>query len=300
MNELTTANTRSSLPTAPSRQLSDLVARFTSALEYSPGSHRAEICTAAAPSDAERQVLAARSGALDAALTRATDREIRAQVGVLLSAFPRKDAGDTASADALLKLYVSALTYYPAWAIAEVCRSILEGRASINTAFAPTPAQMAERCREVVAPFLEERAKISSVLTAQVYDLPTQEERERIAAGFAKLADALKRVPDDRKRNVEDANKSFVDASERLIRRQLAAAGITDGLPMSVELRDRIAAIRAQNEIDEKYDALGNAAAERRQRMEKGNGGKDEQAEGAGAVGADGRAGAGAGDVFHV
>ncbi|HZH50280.1 MAG TPA: hypothetical protein VEZ16_00210 [Microvirga sp.] len=292
MNEITTPS-RSSLPTVASRELSDLVARFTNALEYTPGSHQPEICSACVPSEDERRVMLARVEALDAALVRATEAEIGRMVSSLRAAFPAQGATDPASATLTVKLFMSALAVYPAWAISEACRRVLEGRAGINTAFAATPAQMAEICREIVAPFLEERSKITSVLTAKVYSLPTEEERRRVADGLAKLAEDLKRIPDERKRSPDDRKKAFLEMDQRLIRRQLALAGVGGNIVMSLQMRAKLEEIA----VDEKYKDLVSAVAERRAGLDEAIGGRDDEAEGAGAERAGDRTDAGTGDV---
>lgn len=277
MNELTTIS-KSSLPAAPSRDLVDLVDRLSNALEAVPGSHRPEICSACLPIERERRLLIDRGQELEGALVRADEKEIKLMITMLRSAFPTQGITDSASAAMNVKLFVSALSIFPVWAISEACRRVLEGRAGINTAFAPTPPQMAELCREIVAPFLLERSKITALLTAKVYTLPTEEERQRVADGLAALLDEFKRLPDDRKRDLDAGRQEFVDASQQLIKRQLALAGIHDGLPMSLELRAKV----AEMAMDQKYEDLVNAAADRRQAMEQPIGGKDEEkAEGA-------------------
>ncbi|PVE25411.1 hypothetical protein DC522_05820 [Microvirga sp. KLBC 81] len=232
---------------------------------------------------------------MERALVRATETEIRSMVSTLRAAFPTHGITDSASAEMNVKLFVAALSVFPAWAVSEACRRVLEGRAGINTAFAPTPPQMAELCREIVSPFLEERAKITALLTAKVYTLPTDEERQRVADGLAALLEDLKRVPDDRKREVDIGKKELVDASSRLIKRQLALAGIHDGLPMSLDMRAKI----AEMAMDKKYEDLLNAATERRQDMDQPIGGKDDK-EGDGATRASDGEPASAGDVRDV
>lgn len=171
---------KSSPPAIVSRALDTAISKFTNALEAKPGTATRKVIPAeSAPSDDERRALAGRKADLDQSLTPATEAALVRSVGALRVAFPA--AGDTEENLRLaMGLYVKALSPYPEWAVNEVCRQYLEGRRGSGT-FAPPAPEMAKACREEVSKFVDERAKITAVLEAEVLP-PIDEEKARRAA----------------------------------------------------------------------------------------------------------------------
>lgn len=233
---------RSSSPVAPSRELVSVVDRLTNALEAIPGGRRMQVRDVAAPTDAEKSVLVARREALLTTLQPAHPDEIGRAISMMRQAFDGGPAMSQEDISTTRKLYVMALSPFPMWAVSEACRQVIEGKAGLNTAFAPKPPQMAELCRSLVMPFREEKGRIDAILTAEVYTLPSDEERARIAAGFDELVAGLKRVPDEKRMTDEQRGAGFVAANQRLMAKDLQHAGIEDdGAGLSPELRMKIA-----------------------------------------------------------
>jgi hypothetical protein len=246
MNALTPQNRKSSPPSLISIDLDRLLDRLSNAVEATHGGRR-EMLDTNAPTDRERGLLVARRGVLAASLVPADEAEIGAMLGTLLDAFPTFGASDL-TLDANLKLIIKALRPFPAWTIAEACRLILEGRAPcIDRGRAPTAPQVAELCRGLGRAVREELARIDRVLDVEIYSLPTDSERERIQQGFAKLLDDIKASREESGPPGSAASQMAarnVEISRRGIERELEAAGINDGLHMSLALRAKIAAAR--------------------------------------------------------
>jgi len=253
MNALTKSQ-RGVPPQPASRELVDLIARFSSAIEEIPGQwrHRAILDTYA-PKGAERQVLEARREALNAALTPADPDFIGRSISALKSAFPYRNE-DSSDVEKVKRLYIAALQSFPEWAISEACRRFLEGRVG-NRTFAPTPPELAAECRSILVAVHEEAGKIDRILEAQVYRLPSPEQQRRIEEGFAKLRDELLSQANPEKRRDDAPVKQLAETSQRLVERELAAAGIGDGLNMSLALRNKMAGIRADLEAKQKLAA---------------------------------------------
>lgn len=123
-------------------------------------------------------MLEARLCALLNILKPADEPVITRAVATLRAAFPAANDGHE-NAVLTVRLYVSALNGFPEWAVSEACRKALEGRLGSNPGFAPTPPQLAQGCRELVAKFIDERGKIERVLNAEVARHTTPEDRAR-------------------------------------------------------------------------------------------------------------------------
>lgn len=177
MNALSTV--KSSTPALASRQLDTLISRFTNALETKPGTfNRKTIPASSAPTAEERQALAERHLDLESRLRPIDEHALTRSVATLRAAFPAANDGHE-NAMLTVKLYVSALSSFPEWAVNEACRKALTGSLPANPGFAPTPPQMAQACRAVVVKFADEKAKLESILSAEVVKESTPESRER-------------------------------------------------------------------------------------------------------------------------
>lgn len=198
MNALSTV--RSSTPVLASRQLDTLISRFSNALENKPGSYSQKIIPAeSAPSDDERQVLEARYAALLNILKPADEHALTRSVATLRAAFPAANDGHE-NAMLTVKLYVSALSGFPEWAVNDACRKALDGRIGNNPNFAPTPPQMAQACREFVSKFVDERGKLERILHAEIARHTTAEDRARAVEHWEKnVRPALARKPETTK-----------------------------------------------------------------------------------------------------
>lgn len=123
-------------------------------------------------------------------------------------------------------------------------------------AFAPQPPQIAHLCREIVQGVHSERARIVKVLDATVYHEATPEERARVAAGLALLRDEVKAVPDRDREAHKDLMASFAASEARMRERELRAAGIDDGLTMSLALRSKLGLVRDGIERTRQSEAM--------------------------------------------
>lgn len=105
---------------------------------------------------------------------------------------PSATGGETAEHKAVaLKLYAAALKRFPEWVIGEACMRFIDGRAGKGT-FAPTPAEIAKVCEEIVEPHMAEHTKIDRLLTADIERVVSPDAKARVAAGFQKLLDDIK------------------------------------------------------------------------------------------------------------
>lgn len=83
--------------------------------------------------------------------------------------------------------YLSTLTRYPGWAVEAACQRFLDGTVGEGI-HAPKPGEIATVCRQLIASAQEERARINAVLDAEIYQPPTDAEREMVAKRFAQFA----------------------------------------------------------------------------------------------------------------
>ncbi|WP_437871554.1 hypothetical protein ACSD7O_24910 [Methylorubrum extorquens] len=133
---------------------------------------------AAAPTDEQRAVLLTRRGEIDAGLVGADEVTIRENVGILRSSMATAQLGPQAM-ELAKKGFLLVLGQYPAWAVQETTLRFLDGRAGSGT-YAPTAAEMANVCRELISDHLAERARINAVLDAEVYHLTSEADRATI------------------------------------------------------------------------------------------------------------------------
>jgi hypothetical protein len=250
MGNLSTINRRSSAPALASPEVRALTLRYSNALDWNENAlARSSISSQLAPSDTDRRALATRQREIADALIPADTDAVGLMITSLRSVMPSHDNSDPQQQVAM---YRSALSKFPEWAIGQVCRAFLEGRAGGSTTFAPTPADIAARCQALISPHVQEAEQIAKVLTAEIRHDPTDEERQRIAEGLRALAARI---------------GSGTDAEEEARQRELAAemkertaanrleeqrrAGFDDGLDISVSLRRDLEAMRARRQHED-------------------------------------------------
>lgn len=90
------------------------------------------------------------------------------------------------ASDDVFSVFVEVLKPFPEPVVEDVCRKFLDGRLG-NRVYAPTPAEIAHECRLSVADALAERGRIMLVLDAEVYDTPSDAEREEIRQKLAEF-----------------------------------------------------------------------------------------------------------------
>lgn len=144
-----------------------------------------------APSAEQRALLTSRRDALIVATGRADPVRIKQMVAALRLGL-KAQATTEAGAAAALELNIRALAHFPEWTVSEACRRFNNGEAGEGT-FVPTPAELANECRALLAPVHDELTKLRRVLDAEVYVEPTAEQRGRIADGMDALIADLKR-----------------------------------------------------------------------------------------------------------
>lgn len=144
----------------------------------------------------------------------------------------------------IVKQYQAALAPFPHWVLTEIYRRYRDGEVEADKRrWMPTPGELAARCRDLMAPQVEERERIGRILNAEVRDELTPEARERIAKGLKDLAARIGSGSDAeeeaRQRQLAADMRKRTDA-ERQAEQRLA--GFDDGLDISVSLRKDIAA----------------------------------------------------------
>jgi hypothetical protein len=153
------------------------LSRLGNALEETPGG-RWELPDTAFVADDDRQWLEARSSAIERSLRPGHPDTIASLVAGMFLRFP--PAGQVSDTEGRIAAYVADLQPFPIWAIE---RAI----AGLKGPWAPAANILVDAVRNVLIPTREERAKIRRLLTADVYHVPSAEERARIKAQFDEL-----------------------------------------------------------------------------------------------------------------
>lgn len=120
---------------------------------------------------------------LNGAVEPAPRQAIETMVGSLLAGYPAGRAHRD-DADAVLKMFVQALSGLPTWAISSACAAWNRGEAgSKNTSFAPAPSDLREVALGAMREFETEKRKINAILNAEVIQEPEPDEvRSAVAA----------------------------------------------------------------------------------------------------------------------
>lgn len=193
MNQALTT-TSANLPPAPaSRDFVNMLTIYRNAVERTP-TGLLSISDKRAPAGADREQLAARLSELDAANLPGNPQAIARRVARLFLRFPSSRLTD-ANSEATVAAYAADLSKFPLWAIDQAMLEAIQK----GGAFAPSSPDLRAMCERVMRRTAEEAADIRAVLTADVYREPSDEEREKIKAGFdALVADLELRAPFDR------------------------------------------------------------------------------------------------------
>jgi hypothetical protein len=235
-----------------SAEVRALVLRYSNALDWSESSQaRPSISSQVAPTIDERHALTARQRSLADALMPADRDAIGVMITKLRSLMPSHDNSDPVM---IVKQYQAALSPFPHWVLAEVYRQYRDGEVEAEKRrWMPTPGELAAKCREIMAPHVEERERIGRILNAEVRDELSPEARERIHTGLKALAARIGNREDDpeevaRRERVAKEMRDRTDANRKAEQHR---AGINDGLDMSVSLRKNIAAWQERREEDD-------------------------------------------------
>ncbi len=181
MDNLPTTHRTNQPPAVATVTEREVIRRYSNAVEWSANPlARSSMSSSDAPSTEHRQVMGARRRMLADALVPASSAAIGTMIASLRSVMPSHDNTDPVQ---VVALYRSALSRFPEWAVAHVCRAFLEGRAGGSTTFAPTPADIASRCDALVQPHRDEQLLIGRILDAEIIPEPeSDEKRAEVAA----------------------------------------------------------------------------------------------------------------------
>jgi hypothetical protein len=150
-----------------------------------PAGGRGEIAQAQAPTPAERQAMSARVANLRESMAPAGRAVIETLVGSLLAGFP-VGRGHRDDVDAVMKMFVQALSGLPSWAISSACSAWNRGEAGgKNTSFAPAPPDLRDLALKAAHEFQREQHMITTILNAEI--IPERESDEVRAAVVARV-----------------------------------------------------------------------------------------------------------------
>ncbi|NEU14648.1 hypothetical protein G3T14_21425 [Methylobacterium sp. BTF04] len=211
---------RDGIPPSPQRTAA-LTAYLHNNLETMPGNFRRYALSAAhEPSAEHRAMLMERRAEIDDGLVGADDITIRERVGALRAVMASASAGAETVAIAR-QAFIAVLQRYPAWAVTEACTRFLDGRSG-NKVYAPTPAEIAEVCRTLVAEPLTERARINAILDAEVYQAPTEADRAEVARRHQAFVEETARAAAMRRTQEGDTRPRGDAADREAAKRDLA------------------------------------------------------------------------------
>lgn len=157
-----------------------------------PTGLRGEISSLDAPTANERIALTTRLHDLRSSMG-ATDRAtIETLVGSLLAGYPA-GRGHRDEPDAVMKMFVQALSGLPAWAISSACSAWNRGEAAgKNASFAPAPSDLRELALSAAGGFSREQLMIGRILNAEVIEERESDEmRAAVAARVKAFAASL-------------------------------------------------------------------------------------------------------------
>jgi hypothetical protein len=103
-------------------------------------------------------------------------------IGRLFEMFPAAGA-DSADIARLISNHAKSVSHAPAWAIAEAIQKIRDSGAR----FRPSEPEFVRVVADCAAPARAELADISRLLSAKVYHVPAETERDRVKARFSAL-----------------------------------------------------------------------------------------------------------------
>lgn len=129
--------------------------------------------------DGERRWLEDRAAVLRRSMVRGNRDAIASVIAGMLLRFPQ--AGAPGETEGRVAAYVADLQEFPLWAVERAA-------AGVKGQWSPASNVLVDAVRAVLAPTMDEAAKVSRLLTADVYHVPTDDERRRVEARFRKMA----------------------------------------------------------------------------------------------------------------
>lgn len=136
----------------------------------------------AMPNPVDWDAMKRRRDRLARSLTPADPSQIVLAISQMFSAWPsaRYDLETTAR---MASTYAATVSSLPQWAIDAGVLAIVKAGGS----FAPSAGDFAAECGRQAAPAKKELDRLTRVLSAEVFHVPTDDEKARIVAGFAEL-----------------------------------------------------------------------------------------------------------------
>lgn len=184
MSSITTQTRKAiSAPSSTTREMSDLIGRFTNRLEDRPGDFRRKLLSASlAPAGIERETLERRRHELQASLIPTPGDEVE---DVILAIFTGSDTFgmDGRETDAKVAVYAQHLEGQPTWAIEAARRRFGKGgwKCNWNGRGVPTPQNINAECSFIALDIETEIARISAILDAELVDSETTEDERKAA-----------------------------------------------------------------------------------------------------------------------
>lgn len=183
-------------------------------------------------------MLQARRDDIVAGLTPATRAEIGRLVAYVRTLLPAQGNDDP---ELVVNGYISILSGLPLWALDQACNDFLKGRVPDHKTFAPTCDQIAARARSLVSRFESEIAAIDKIVRAEIIQVVSLEERERIGQKLRALSERIgENSRREQEAEQEAARKRLAERNEIARKRELEAHGISDGIAMSLALRRKL------------------------------------------------------------
>jgi hypothetical protein len=218
-----------------------------------PAGARGEISSLDAPTANERQALAVRQRDLNAAMDPTDRATIETLVGSLLAGYPA-GRGHRDDPDAVMKMFVQALSGLPSWAISSACsawnRGEVQGK---NTSFAPAPSDLRDLALSASSAFTREAMMIGKILGAEVVEERESDElRQAVADRVRAFAATL--GASDRKASAPVSHAEDYDAWEARTKADLDAERRKGRLKLSSEALRALSPMMTNAEYDDWLD----------------------------------------------
>jgi hypothetical protein len=257
--------TSTTVPLVPTRDMADLVDRYSNKIETIDGRLKAVISSALAPSPRARQALAHRRSEIAACLRPTSERHIVGQITKMKVALA-SPALDEKTAQAEVRVFIEALANFPDWAISRAALRFIrdevrEPNGKKRGPYFPKAPEMVRECEALLTEARVEAARIDRILNAEVVDAPSAIEREASFAKIDEVVAAFRETNDvtkleERRRAEERLFRAREVASEAASLRshrtsEQAEAGFIPSMSLSEELAASIAAKEGRGPVDD-------------------------------------------------
>jgi hypothetical protein len=134
-----------------------------------------------APTDGERTFLRQRLDLLGQWLAPASEVAINAELAALFVAMATGKADSAKETSTLHRIYREDLAELPGFALVKACANFRRGDVG-DGKFVPKPGEIRKEAMRIAKPFLEERARVQAVMSAEVPNPPESLEHRRAVA----------------------------------------------------------------------------------------------------------------------